>query len=86
MLNRPQRTSLTQNEIVVMKKENNQLKLQLKELEEDYKEIQEKYNKDVVKVQQSDEELKVELRNTYEKWSQSKTRVTELLSKLKAVV
>lgn len=79
------RTSLTQTEVIALKKESNQVKLQLEELKEDYKTLQEKYDKDVTRVQQIDEQLKAELRETYEKWNQSKQRVAELQGKLKVV-
>ena len=85
MLHRPVRTSLTETEILALKRDNNQLKLQLKELEEDYKELKGRYERDVLKVQQADEVLRHELRETYEKWSVSKSKITELNAKLKAV-
>lgn len=86
MLNRPFRLSMSNSEVAAMRKENTSLKLQIKELEQDYKDLKTRYETEVLKVKKGDAELQNELRDVYEKWSISKSRVAKLEAELKQVV
>lgn len=85
MLNRPFRLSMSNSDVAAMRKENADLKLQIKEVEQDYKELKNVYESEVLMAKKGDSQLHNELREVYEKWTSSKAKVDMLEEKLKDV-
>jgi phage shock protein A len=85
MLHRPFRLSVSNSEVVAMRKENANLKVELKEMEQDYKELKTVYESEVLMAKKGDSQVHNELREVYDKWSASKARVEQLEEKLNEV-